>query len=246
MQAAGELAELLERLLEVVADALEHRLGRARVVVQRLLGHPQVEGEGDEALLGAVVQVPFESPSLGDACFDDPGARVPHLVELGAQLCEETLVLEREPGCARDGVEQVPGSRSAPGRGRARRPCGRGARGSSPHARQPERRRLGCPSHVHVLVRVADPEAELERGIAQRAGDGVSQPSGLESSAQLHDQVADSDSAHARAEQPEEIRDRHDAERQSFRGLKLDRRARCTAASSRAASLRAARSPHRR
>ena len=106
MQATGELAELLERLLEVVADALEHRLRGRRIVVQGFLGHPEVEGEGDEALLGAVVQVPFEASPLGDACFDDAGARVPDLVELGPQLHEEALVLECEPGCAGDGVEQ--------------------------------------------------------------------------------------------------------------------------------------------
>src|SRR6185436_4128390 len=102
MQATGELTELVERLLEVVADACQHSLGCERVVVQRLLGHPQVKGEGDEPLLRAVMQVPFEASSLADACLDDPGARIPHLVELRAQLCKQTLVLEREPGCARN------------------------------------------------------------------------------------------------------------------------------------------------
>jgi hypothetical protein len=106
VQAARELAQLFERLLEVLPDALEHRLTRERVVVQRLLGQPQVEGKGDEALLRTVMQVPLEAPSLGDACVDEPGARVPHFVEPGAQLRKETLVLEREPSRARDGVEQ--------------------------------------------------------------------------------------------------------------------------------------------
>ena len=166
MQAAGELAELFERLLEVVADALEHRLGRGRVVAQGFLGHPQVEGEGDEALLGAVVQVPFEAPPLGDAGFHDPCARVPHLVELGAQLHEEALVLECEPGCARDGVEQ--------GRVLAQRRVvdERGDlaavaledRDRSPGSRNDDD---GLPVDVHVLIWVADPVAELERRVAQ-------------------------------------------------------------------------------
>src|SRR4051812_24573528 len=77
--------------------------------------------------------------------------------------------------------------------------------------------------HVHILVRVADPEAELERRIAQRVSDRISQTSWLESSAELDDQVADSDAAHACAEQPEEIGDRHDAERQTLAGLEPDR-----------------------
>ena len=77
VQPAGELAELLERELEVFADAVEHRFRRRRVVVQRLLGHPEVEGEGDEALLGAVVQVAFESPPLGVAGVHDAALASP-------------------------------------------------------------------------------------------------------------------------------------------------------------------------
>src|SRR3954452_6640856 len=52
------------------------------------------------------MEVSFESPSFCDACFDDPCSRVFGLLELGAQLGEESLVLEREPGCARDAFEQ--------------------------------------------------------------------------------------------------------------------------------------------
>ena len=166
MQATGELAELFERLLQVLADAVEHRLGRERVVVQRLLGHPQVQGEGDEALLCAVVEVPFESPALGDACVDDPRARVPHLVELGAQLRKEALVLEREPGGARDGVEQcrvLAQRRVVDERGDLAAVALEDRHGT-PGSRND---RDGLPVDVHVLVRVADPESELERGIAQ-------------------------------------------------------------------------------
>jgi hypothetical protein len=34
-----------------------------------------VHGESDKPLLGAVVQVSFESPALGHACFDDACTR---------------------------------------------------------------------------------------------------------------------------------------------------------------------------
>ena len=71
VEAARELAELLERELEVVADAVEHRSGGRRVVVQGFLGHAQVQREGDEALLGAVVEVALESSSLGVGGVDD-------------------------------------------------------------------------------------------------------------------------------------------------------------------------------
>ena len=106
MEPAGELAELFERELEVFADAVEHRFRGRRVVVQGFLGHAQVEGEGDEALLGAVVEVAFESPPLGVGGVHDARARVSGLRELGSQLGEEPLVVEREAGGAGDGVEQ--------------------------------------------------------------------------------------------------------------------------------------------
>ena len=53
------------------ADAVEHRSGGRRVVAQGFLGHAQVQGEGDEALLGAVVEVALESPPLGVGGVDD-------------------------------------------------------------------------------------------------------------------------------------------------------------------------------
>ena len=71
MQAASELLELFERAFQILADALEQRLCRRRVLAHALLGHPQVKREGDEALLSAVVKVAFESPALRDACLDD-------------------------------------------------------------------------------------------------------------------------------------------------------------------------------
>ena len=129
--------------------------------MQRLLCHPQVEGEGDETLLGAVVQVPFEAPSLGDACFDDPGARVPHLVELRAQLDQQALVLQCETGRARDGVEEcrvLAQRRVVDERGDlvavTFEDRHRTLRGGSDRNR--------APVHVHVLVRVADPVGDLE------------------------------------------------------------------------------------
>src|SRR5207244_9766744 len=66
----------------------------------------QMKCKCDETLTCSSMQVPFQASSLADACLDNPGARVPHLVELGAQLCKQALVFERESGCARHGVQQ--------------------------------------------------------------------------------------------------------------------------------------------
>ena len=73
MKPTRKLAQLLECELQVRADGLEHALRSRRVVAQALLGHPQPDGEGDEALLGPVMKVALESPSLCDACLDDAG-----------------------------------------------------------------------------------------------------------------------------------------------------------------------------
>ncbi len=78
----GELPELLEGLLQILSDPLEQCLDSRRIVVEALLGHPQVERERDEALLRAVVEVAFESPSFRDACLHDSGSRVSDLLEL--------------------------------------------------------------------------------------------------------------------------------------------------------------------
>ena len=73
--------------------------------MQGFLGHAQVQGEGDETLLGAVVEVALESPPLGVGGVHDPRPRVSGLLELSAQLGEEPLVVERETGGAGNCVE---------------------------------------------------------------------------------------------------------------------------------------------
>jgi hypothetical protein len=94
--AGGELTELLECELQVVADAREHGLSGGRILAEGFLGDSQVHREGDEPLLRAVVQVALESSALGHACFDDACAR-------GGQLVVCFGALERE----RDEVREV-------------------------------------------------------------------------------------------------------------------------------------------
>src|SRR5437870_1068584 len=91
MKSTRELAEFLERALEVVADAREQWLRRGWILAQAFLGNAQVHSEGDEPLLGAVVEVAFESAALGHACFDDAGARGGQLV-----VCLDALQRERD------------------------------------------------------------------------------------------------------------------------------------------------------
>jgi hypothetical protein len=69
-----ELAELLERVLELALRFGEKRLRSFGVLPQVRLGHPEPECERHESLLRAVVQVSLQASALGVACLDDPDA----------------------------------------------------------------------------------------------------------------------------------------------------------------------------
>ena len=66
MQAARQLAQLGERLLELVGGAAQQRDRRVRVA-EALLEHAQLHRERDEPLLRAVVEVALQAPALGHA-----------------------------------------------------------------------------------------------------------------------------------------------------------------------------------
>ncbi len=100
MDAARELAQLRHRVLQLV-----DRLRRARPRLQDptlgaepQLRRAQLERERDEALLGAVVDVPLDPAALLVPGGDDSRARLLHLRELRAELGREARVLERQAG----------------------------------------------------------------------------------------------------------------------------------------------------
>ena len=65
MQSADEAAQLRQRLLGLVVGVLDGPARRRRGVGgQGGSGHPEVEREGGEALLGAVVEVPLDAAAL--------------------------------------------------------------------------------------------------------------------------------------------------------------------------------------
>ena len=73
MDPAGELAQLVERGGELLARAASRTLGRRLGVgVDLRLREPERERERDEALLGAVVEVPLEAAPCLVAGLDDP------------------------------------------------------------------------------------------------------------------------------------------------------------------------------
>ena len=80
----------------------------------RRLQHPQAEGQPDQPLLGAVVQVAFEPAALCVAGLDQPETGGSQVLDLRQRLGPQLLVLEPEV----DGRHQVVGR--VPARERAR------------------------------------------------------------------------------------------------------------------------------
>ena len=84
-------AQLGDRLPYVRLDLVDHRHRVRWVVLDGVLGEPQLDREGDEMLLRAVVQVPLELAPLGIAGRDDAGAGVLQLLVASLQFVEAGL-----------------------------------------------------------------------------------------------------------------------------------------------------------
>ena len=72
VDAARELAQFSERLLEIVLRDLDERFRRLGVSPQARPDQLQLECERDEPLLCPVVQVSLQPSAFGVGCFDDP------------------------------------------------------------------------------------------------------------------------------------------------------------------------------
>ena len=124
------------------------------------------------------MEVSLQAPALGVAGLDDPRARLAQLLELGAQLGQQPLVLERQARRSRDRLQQrrILGERGV---------VDDGGDPFSPafehgHAPAHDRDRLDRGAvDADVGVRFGHPVSELKRGIAQRAGERVAQVAGL-------------------------------------------------------------------
>ena len=87
MDPARELAQLLERLRELVGRRRDELLRQRGVGTDAVVDHPELERDGDEPLLRAVVEVALQPPPLRVARGDEALAR-------GAQLREPALGLD--------------------------------------------------------------------------------------------------------------------------------------------------------
>ena len=176
MDAARELAELADGELQLADRVGQHvvQLG-AELAAEPLLRSPQLEGERDEPLLGAVVEVALDPPPLVVAGGDDSGPRLLHLRRAGRGA---------RPGAVRSRARAA--RRHRPSRGaavlaqarvvderRERLPV------ALEHRHRPTDPGAGSvdwPSlRIGVRIPLGQPERELEARIVQGAGERVAE-----------------------------------------------------------------------
>ena len=107
-QPVRQLPQVLDRGTDLHDGVVQRRLRLGGVGTQLVLGVPQREADGDQALLGAVVQVALDAPTLLVSHGGEPGPRLGHFVETPAQLDPEARHLDRQDGCRDNAREQCP------------------------------------------------------------------------------------------------------------------------------------------
>ena len=152
-------------------------VGRVGILVRACPGRGRsVQRQRDEPLLGAVVQVALQPPALLRAGLDDPGARGAQLLDAGAQLGLQALVLDRQAGGGRDRAHSSGLLATASRRARSRRRAGPRARPASRRARRrPRRAARRLAVGVDPAPLVVEPEHELQRAVAERVGEAAAQ-----------------------------------------------------------------------
>ena len=176
MDAARELAQLLERLRELVARRRRQPLRRAGSVADAAVDHPELQRHRDEPLLRAVVEVALQPPAFGVAGGDDALARRPELGEpiLGLRL--QPRVVERDRGGGRDRLDElrIVVERRVVDEHRELAAVALDRRGRRGRRRGGQRDRLAAAVEVGALAR--HPVGQHEPGIAERLGEPGLQP----------------------------------------------------------------------
>jgi hypothetical protein len=210
VDAAGDVTQLVERegdLLPESGQLFPHALvGR-----QFPLEQPQLQRQGDQPLLRAVVQVPLEPAALGLRRLDHPRPRAVQLLQSGLQLGLQPAVLERDPRRRADAVQQLGfvAQRRVVQQGRHRLPgpLDHGRHEGGAGAGQLDRR----PVAVGPRPPRRQPVGDDERRVAQRTRDQLLQVV-RRAVAQPHDEVTDAGPGQPRVEEAREERERCEAD----------------------------------
>ena len=176
MDPARELAQLGQRVVEVLARRRELVARGRRIGGDPGVDEPQLEGEGDEPLLRAVVEVALEALALGVADLDEPRPRRGELVAgvgVRERLGHEVGEVRQPPAGVRRQALRLAG------RGGERPPqrTGDGDRGGHGRA-EPERPQPVGERTVGVLVAVDPCDAARavdagDDGVAVEVGRGA-------------------------------------------------------------------------
>ena len=93
VDAVGEIAECLHRLLHRALELVKNDLRPSRVRVRRPANGAEGRRQPDQVLLRPVVEVPLDPSPFGVRGCDDPRARNPQLVRVAAKLIQGRLQL---------------------------------------------------------------------------------------------------------------------------------------------------------
>ena len=193
VDAVCELAQLGERAVDLVSDVAQ-TLGELALCAGAR--QAQVEYDGEQALLRAVVQVALQAPSRLVRGRDDARPRAAQLPELGEHLRAQRLVLDRQPrGRAEQAVELAIGEHGGvvdDDREQATA-AGDARRGS---------RRLHADRSVGVdeASDGRDPVQDLDGRVAQRHGERVPELARRRRRAEVGGELCDAGARGARAQ----------------------------------------------
>ena len=112
-----QLPQLLNGLLDLTGELVQHLHAGFLVVDDDVLGQPEIDGQRDQMLLRTVVQVALDPTAFGVAAGHDPGPGLAQRIRLLADLVQRRLqrgvelgVVEGQPDLPRQ-VRQAPGRR---------------------------------------------------------------------------------------------------------------------------------------
>ena len=189
----------------VAASSKRGRFGR------RLLRDLEPHRERDKALLGAIVEVALDAPPLRIGRLHDAHPRGTHLLELGAHLGGQPLVLERESGRIADrfdeprilDLDQRVMDEDAEQLVAALEPRHRARRVTD---RQVDR----LPGRIDVARPGRGCEGELQARVAECPGEDVAKTAERHAPPELHDEARHPSPVQARAQEGDQQADRQD------------------------------------